>query len=249
MQQRNTKRSCAFCGRPGRLTREHVMAAFIQSRTARRIRSNSIKIGTRIAGGASTVRDVCADCNNRRLSQLDQYASTLYDRFFNRATSSVCGELFRVSRDRLLRWLLKVSYNAARSDASGEAHVAFAPYILGDRNDPPFATDLLLGLLASSSKAISVFLRSGELQLPHIEPQLTLHRFVAINHFVFGIISWQPGVPRPFRRRFLKEFCEYNHHVLVPRQGFARLRPSVVSEEFWRSIVTGETRFVPQLEP
>lgn len=200
-------------------------------------------------GGAPTVRDVCNNCNSRRLSQIDQYASTLYDRFFRRATSSVCSESFRVSRDQLLRWLLKVSYNAARSDASGETHVAFAPYILGDRSDPPFATDLLLGLVASSSKTISVFLRSGDLQLPHIESLLALRRFVAINHFVFGILSWQPGVSRPFRRRFLKEFCEHNRHVLVPRQGFARLQPSVVSERFWRNIETGETRLVPQPEP
>ena len=241
-------RSCAYCGNNGPLTREHVFADFIQARASRRILSESTRTRGRRFGGAPTIRDVCAACNNRQLSKLDQYAARLYDRYFHRSTASVCGELFRVSRGRLLRWLLKVSYNTARSDCSGEAHVEFAPYILGDRANPPYATDLVLGLVASQSNTTRVYLRSGDLFLPHIEIDLSLHRFVAINHFIFGILSWNPSMSRPSRRHFLRSFCEHNRLVLIPRNGFARLQASMISEDFWRSIETGEVRLVSQTD-
>jgi hypothetical protein len=61
------------------------------------------------------VRDVCAACNSGVLSSLDGYGKELYERYF--AAPFYAGETVNFEHDgsRLLRWLLKLSYNSARA--------------------------------------------------------------------------------------------------------------------------------------
>ncbi len=65
--------------------------------------------------GDLIVKDVCGSCNSGVLSKLDGYGKELYDRYF--ATPVYAGEsvTFDYDCDRLLRWVLKLSYNSARA--------------------------------------------------------------------------------------------------------------------------------------
>ena len=66
-------------------------------------------------GRITSVRDTCEDCNGGVLSQLDNYASTLDREYFLHIVGSAQNIEFKYDFNRLLRWLLKLSYNDERT--------------------------------------------------------------------------------------------------------------------------------------
>ena len=61
------------------------------------------------------MKDVCDKCNNGRLDSLDAYGKEIYDWYF----SSIVYEQETIDisfdADKLLRWLLKPSFNSRRA--------------------------------------------------------------------------------------------------------------------------------------
>jgi hypothetical protein len=114
--------------------------------------------------GDQIVRDVCATCNNKVLSMLDAYAK----KFFienkllvqNYADSSV---LLNYNYDLLLRWNLKVSYNASRkTNAQSYLFEDHIPYILAKAPTPPkhsvsFLAQLMRGHRFYGEQAADLF--------------------------------------------------------------------------------------------
>src|ERR1019366_8468091 len=111
------KRSCAYCGRTG-LTREHLFPRGFFDRTGGTAEyAANIKAGAadKILSIEPTIADVCGNCNNGVLSQLDSYFLALFDRYFINVV--VSGEQIDLdfNFDELLRWLLKMGYNMGRA--------------------------------------------------------------------------------------------------------------------------------------
>lgn len=123
-------KKCAYCNKEASLTREHVIPAFIyafQKEVARKaVGWNEVR--KQMIGGEFKVKDVCVDCNNRVLGELDAHAKNLFKdagllvKNYKKETIS-----FHYDYDLLLRWLLKVSFNSSRTDG---AHASiFEPYV------------------------------------------------------------------------------------------------------------------------
>jgi hypothetical protein len=95
-------------------TREHVIPDWYND-TPGEAETFSARAPLTHLKGDLIVRDVCGRCNNGVLSGLDGYGKELYERYF--AASVYAGETvtFDYDGDRLLRWLLKLSYNSARA--------------------------------------------------------------------------------------------------------------------------------------
>jgi len=113
---KNHGRRCAFCGHQGSLTREHVVPAWLSERSLDPLISNVRTPGGEIAiTGQPTIKDVCVDCNNGPLAELDDYALQLYDKYFYRVVEP--GDLitFEYDFELLFLWLFKVAYNTARA--------------------------------------------------------------------------------------------------------------------------------------
>jgi len=130
--------SCAYCGGPGPFTREHVIPKFLYTaHPSHRLGYNAA--ADKFMSWEAKIKDVCAACNNGPLSNLDAYGKSFY-------TVNGCGRTFDRKTDisisydfnLLLRWVLKISFNAARTRDT--VHPAFrqsVPYIIG--GDPmPF---------------------------------------------------------------------------------------------------------------
>ncbi len=132
---------CAYCGNDRRATREHVIPSFMYSLQKQFTESvvGWNEVAGRMIKGEAKVKDVCAACNNGELGALDSYGKTLL---------SDCGLLVRnykettvsVSYDYslLLRWLLKISFNSARTDgAHAPIFLDYIPFIMGLAPPPP----------------------------------------------------------------------------------------------------------------
>lgn len=244
-----SRKACAYCDGCGPFTREHVFGFFFENHSGKRHRHTSAKTGYRSVSGAPTIRDVCRDCNNRRLSPLDAYGASLLKRFFSRTGEDLAGRSFHVSRNKLLRWLLKLSYNGARpANEQISAHRSCRQFILGDSRHPPFTIDLLVQLMPSASPApgarVSNFLRIGELLLPEVEEHLDLRRLVAVNRFFFAIVGWKRGAPHELRAAVRRSLQVAHGFQLIRRSPPLRLKLGPVTREQWEASVTGEAYLV-----
>jgi hypothetical protein len=130
-------RVCAYCGEPSRLTREHLIPNSLMDRTPE-YDVKYLEAAKSFVKGQPTVRDVCSDCNNGALSSLDNYALELYKQYFGNIVEKHAQLVFEYDFHRLVRWLLKVSYNSARTKDEEDATLLalFRGYILGTERMP-----------------------------------------------------------------------------------------------------------------
>jgi hypothetical protein len=99
---------------PCQQTREHVIPRWYSDTLGKRETISARALLTHVKGDV-IIKDVCGGCNSGVLSSLDGYGRELYERYF--AFPVYTGETvtFDYDGDRLLRWLLKLSYNSARA--------------------------------------------------------------------------------------------------------------------------------------
>jgi hypothetical protein len=110
-------RVCAYCGEAGKPTREEVMPLFLSDNRPKYRTIVDHYRGKVRRGRITPVKGVCADCNGVTLSALDTYVSALDRDYFLNIIGFSPKITFRYHFDRLLRWLLKLSYNDDRTRA------------------------------------------------------------------------------------------------------------------------------------
>ena len=128
---------CAYCGKPGPLTKEHVAPSFLYKANPGSDFGFNLRAG-RFISGETQIKDVCSICNNEHLSQLDQYARDFYVQNGIHCLVTV-EKTIRLRYDFLLlsRFLLKVTYNCLRYKAQDEEWlVPFRDYILHGSKRP-----------------------------------------------------------------------------------------------------------------
>lgn len=121
------------------MTREHIWPDWLLKRTDYD-RAFSARAG-KIVGKDQTIRDVCGPCNHGPLSALDGYVRTLYDSYIQHWVVECQHVDFEYDYGKLLRWLMKVSYNAARTTGRDAAVLAKYRSVLIEPNpvSPIFA--------------------------------------------------------------------------------------------------------------
>lgn len=109
------KRVCAYCGKEGSLTKEHIWPTSIIQRNFKKSIKYS-QIANKVFSSDLTISDVCAHCNNGNLSLLDNYLCKLYDKYFNEFAENNSKITFEYDYNDLSRVLLKISFNTARAN-------------------------------------------------------------------------------------------------------------------------------------
>ncbi len=218
-------KTCAFCGQVKQLTKEHVWPSCFMDRVGRNAAHYSPKSG-KVHGSDYVVRDVCSECNNVHLSEIDNYFCGLYDRHLS-VPLGVDEEVdLNYDYNLLCRVLLKIAYNTARSAGSKSAPFRrLLPYILHDGRCPPGVA--LIGEIVSPSfikdqsgpmsvvkEVRPTMYRSalGQLQTPH--GSAVLVRIVAVNSFFFHLL-------------LAKEPEELHSFELAGNEFLSRIRGSV----------------------
>ena len=221
-------KKCAYCGNSGTFSREHVWPKSFLERFENRRAHYSPKSG-KVHGADYVVRDVCAACNNEKLSKLDEYFCSLYDRYFKEPKSLNEVVFFQYDYNLLTRSLLKIAFNTARSAGSDtEPLKRMAEYILHDSIRPngiavigelvsPTYIEDHSGPVSTIKEVLPTLYRSalGKLLTPH--GFAVLVRVVAINSFFFHLlIARDPGDMISFAKA-VHEFLErLQGTVLLP---------------------------------
>jgi hypothetical protein len=112
-----SSRKCAFCGATNGLTNEHLFPRFLykQIGPGQGISVARTASGDKAVASQLQIADVCSGCNSGALSDLDQYARELHDKYFRNIVHRGDRVDLTFDFDLLLRWLLKIGYNFARS--------------------------------------------------------------------------------------------------------------------------------------
>jgi hypothetical protein len=191
-------KTCAYCGAPPPLTREHIWPNGFLKRGDFGVKF-SAKANKTFAGDL-TISDVCAKCNNGPLSALDAHACELFDRRFSKFVEAGTSVPFTYDYGLLMRWLLKVSFNSAR--LTGQDVELLSRYRKTILAEHPCSPAFVAGYVAtispshmvnpetgSTKKIYPHAARCGPLQIPGIDAgDILVTRCVMINSFMFSLL-------------------------------------------------------------
>ncbi|EPW7005307.1 hypothetical protein WOB98_22225 [Vibrio parahaemolyticus] len=143
---------CSFCKENKPLTREHLWPASLHKRLYKVNELDRkyfwLEKNDKTIASEPKIKDVCADCNNGALSQLDTYICELFDQSFVHMPEKGESVVFKHDHNKLKRWLLKMSYNSARISNSPDlfALEVLIPYIMGTDDSLGGSVQLFLQL-------------------------------------------------------------------------------------------------------
>ena len=192
------------------------------------------EIPQKMVGGEHKIKDVCANCNNGPLSDLNNYAKgvlsnagLLVDNFENSVVT------LKYEYDTLLRWLLKVSFNSARVEGShAPLFEPLTPFILDGKPTPSRSQIILSAQLLAPhivtpekryelSPNISIG-PDGKLNpllmrtawAPELESSKTCRlRALVIGPMVFYLMMFMNGLPIGFCAATFRSFLKREPHV------------------------------------
>jgi len=238
---------CAFCLENKNMTREHLWPASLHKRLKL---INDQKRGyfwlnskSKILAVEPKIQDVCADCNNGILSQLDNYICNIFDSNFSHMPEK--DEVVSLEYDYhlLKRWLLKMCYNSARISNSPDLFVLkkLLPYILGENEKLSQSVQIFLQLTypqklpedissADIDKLYPDINRVGFMQFKVKNVGQKLLRAVHIRSYMFILSFWEPGKSMLEQYDFENVFLTYNPsaHLLTRETQTVKLRCNAI---------------------
>lgn len=146
-------RNCAYCDKAENITKEHIFSNCLIERS--KVDGARIPEADGFISPDLTIRDVCKSCNNKKISDTDNYVCNLYDDYFNKIIGDKEKVFFSYNFDLLGRWILKTSFNLARAsghEETGEYLKECREYIKGESNIRP---DFSLYILTVKGSEIS----------------------------------------------------------------------------------------------
>jgi len=217
-----TGRACAYCGSNKDLTNEHLFPDCIYERSPGSMISIArTSEGDKAIGGALQIGDVCAQCNNEKLSALDTYICELHDQYFKTIVHAGDRVDFRFDFDRLLRWLLKTGYNTARARGWHIRKDSKLPqYILGERQRPPGFRIFLQLIIPTPTSSREWVTKPDAAEVPPAPARIDLldvsklvgfnmGYVVSLNSYLFHIFKEVDTVPPRIRKAVLRNLLKH----------------------------------------
>jgi hypothetical protein len=236
---------CSYCGRERQLSKEEVFPKFLAHKAGFHVFVDRRK-GLKPLRLPPVLRDVCKNCNNVVLGNLDSYVSSLFKSYFLAPVSPPVRITFKYDFESLHRWLLKVTYNFAR--ATGHRTDVFQrhiPYILADRSEPNANSVVLLGVFEASQaqprEAAAgmpeifppMFHNIGEIKFSNalwVKGFLSIAYCVSFASYCFQVMDFCEGTPSEIRREILNQILAETQFLLLdPRERELLITRSVSS--------------------
>lgn len=183
---------CSYCGKEHKTTREHIIPnGFLKKMNRTKMITESEAVPQRVVSTDLVIKDVCPDCNNGPLSELDAYALSLILQYNEDIKNTKERIDFIYELDKLQRWILKVSFNSARATKATYDCTLYSKnidYILGKGKRNSYIQTYALYIdpkpLYTPKYEIDEF-RIGKLRIKKEFTDSIAYRFIIINSFVF----------------------------------------------------------------
>ena len=126
---------CAYCGKEGKGTKEHIISSGILDLFPECFATIDFERKV-VHQGDPMVKDVCADCNNNKISYIDSYAKLFIEKYFTKKYSK--DEVLNIEYEYYLiqKMCLKYAFNDLRSR----------------RKDTSFFSEELIGFLLNENE-------------------------------------------------------------------------------------------------
>ncbi len=111
-------RACAYCDSYNEITKEHIFSSCLIEMS--KVDGARIPESDEFINPNLTIKDVCIECNNEKISDTDRYICDLYEDYFSKIISEREKLFFSYDFDLLSRWILKTSFNLARASGHSE---------------------------------------------------------------------------------------------------------------------------------
>lgn len=219
-------RICAYCNKNVNLTREHIFPNFIikNNENFRTFRDSSIRSSPH--NSAPIIKDVCNDCNNNKLASLDRYGSNLEKNYFSTSIENPIDLKFKYDFPLILRWFLKIFYNAARSQqADLKNFKKLTSYILGETGNCSYPVSLFIGLIGPSKtrkehqKIVNrTILYPDFFFIDKIDPnsysEEVLEKWhLTLRSYIFIVIIWNLNINVESQKNILKKIPYLNNFI------------------------------------
>lgn len=215
------EKHCAYCGGTGPFTKEHVVPSFLYQKHPNSKFGYNWK-AKKYHQWEATIGDVCKKCNNDRLSILDQYGEHFYS--INRCDREFySANIVRIkyNYNLLLRWLLKISFNAIRSKGGhSEFMEKCVPFILYGDN-LPYHSDVFVEIIKNER------ITHTQKRVPSKEFQnLT---YLSTEGFAFGSIGIiTANIEVQFEARYVSINSFFFYLFLFPQDCLVQIRSIVL---------------------
>jgi hypothetical protein len=160
---------CAYCSGQGKkFTKEHVIPNWYIEHNKSPNDVSFLERAPKKFISEMVIRDVCDECNNRHLSGLDAYGKELYNRYFEHYVFEDEIVEFKYNYQRLLKWLIKCSYNSARvHNADLEVLKDYAEILIGGLR-PPCGRACFLFTNGSSSQLMRTIFHLSLIEITQV---------------------------------------------------------------------------------
>ena len=257
---------CAFCSKNGSLTKEHLWPAALHKRlqNARGDTENLfylLKLESEILA-EPTIKDVCSNCNNVLLSELDSYICFLFDKYFAKIYERDEEIIFEYDYHKLVRWLLKLCYNSARVNNGRDLFIFdfLKEYILVHSLKNHSCLKVFVGLtypdvipedeLPTNYTGVNPVIYRPELnrvghalfQAP--DGRYKLMRAVHLRSFSFTIAYFAPETPETLIKEFMQLYLDSRQKLYLLPQTPAKFTLICGSDSAWESIKQSRSKFV-----
>lgn len=225
---------CAYCNKDKKPTREHIIPdGFLRGMNKDHQIRWSEAVPSRVIKSDFVIKDVCADCNNGVLSQLDDYAIIQIKDYQGKISKDTKKIFFKYNYNKLSRWLLKICFNSARANKCEydiNVYKNCIPYIINNKKISSKIS--IYGLFmdlsingqthdfyhfdSESKYSIDVF-RIAPFKLKDISTYNCSMRIVMINSFAFLVIVYDEGTDQ-------KKIKEIEETIINGNYNFKKLQ-------------------------
>ena len=140
---------CAYCGQDAKRTKEHIISCSVLDLFPECFATID-SIRGKVHLGDPMVKDVCANCNNNRISYIDSYAKTLISEYFVQKYEKDDVIEFFYDYSMIQKMLLKYAFNDLRSQKDDTSFFTndVLNYLMNEDNVYPLRTVTVLAGLA-----------------------------------------------------------------------------------------------------
>lgn len=149
---------CAYCKQEKPATREHIIPKgiidlFPECELVISMRGQEEEDS--VYKGEAVIKDVCSECNNIKLSELDAYGLEFIKKYFVIEYDKDISLEVEYTYHLLVRWLLKIAYNNERAYRKDENQLKWfeenIKYMLGDDKKSKFQVSVFCGVSVNTS--------------------------------------------------------------------------------------------------